>query len=315
MRNNILLTFSDFNQLYEIGIYKEKNNRELIPVEDIDFINLKVKELARNLCSELKANKIKIYNHESELGLLNHIGIRNNEVNNFLLEFYIKYLDQQFLNFLLNFPWKENNVTSVSYQVSKNKDFRSPFISIYGDFLYYFINGYRFAIRAGCFFQTNNKVLVNMYTDIKNIIPKNKNYILLDLYCGIGIVSILLSRFLKKTIGIEVNSNSIEMARYNSKVNNCDNTEFICSEVENALDKINYDNCVVFINPPRRGLYNKVIDKIKSLKNVKQILYLSCCKKTLFRDLNYFNCSYLHIATYDMFPGTEHKEFLVKIIL
>ena len=101
MRNNILLTFSDFNQLYEIGIYKEKNNRELIPVEDIDFINLKVKELARNLCSELKANKIKIYNHESESGLLNHIGIRNNEVNNFLLEFYIKYLDQQFLNFLV----------------------------------------------------------------------------------------------------------------------------------------------------------------------------------------------------------------------
>ena len=38
VRNNILLTFSDYGGNSNIGIYKQKRSRELIPVEKIDFI-------------------------------------------------------------------------------------------------------------------------------------------------------------------------------------------------------------------------------------------------------------------------------------
>ena len=314
MRNNILLTFSDQNNLSDIGIYKHRKTREVINVKEIDFVSFTTKSLATEILNLLKNNKQdNIYNHESNSGLLNHLCIRENENKEFMLEFYIQYHDKSFINFLKNIKWSILNVVSVNYQVTKNKDFREPFLNIFGDFLTYKINNFSFSISAGCFFQTNNTILLIMYNDVINLIKKNYNFTLLDLYCGVGIISILLSSYFKETIGIEVNQNSIDMAKYNSFKNKCENINFICSPVEDALDKINYENSIIFINPPRRGIYNSVIDKIRSLDNVKQILYLSCNKKTLERDLQYFGFNYEILKEYDMFPGTSHKEYLVNI--
>lgn len=314
MRNNILLTFSDQNNLSDIGIYKHRKTREVINVNEIDFISFTTKTLATKILNLLKNNnQDNIYNHKSELGLLNHLCIRENENKEFMLEFYIQYHDKNFINFLKNIKWNILNVVSVNYQVTKNKDFREPFLNIFGDFLTYKINNFNFSISAGCFFQTNNTVLSIMYNDVIHLMKKNNKFTLLDLYCGVGIISILLSSHFKKIIGIEVNQNSIDMATYNSFKNKCENINFICSPVEDALDKINYENSVIFINPPRRGIYNSVIDKIKNLNNVKQILYLSCNKKTLERDLQYFDLKYEILKEYDMFPGTNHKEYLVNI--
>lgn len=314
MRNNILLTFSDQNNLSDIGIYKHRKTREVINVNEIDFISFTTKSLATEILNLLKNNKQdNIYNHENNLGLLNHLCIRENENKEFMLEFYIQYHDRSFINFLKNIKWHKLDVVSVNYQVTKNKDFREPFLNIFGDFLTYKINNFSFSISAGCFFQTNNTVLSIMYNDIIHLMKKNNKFTLLDLYCGVGIISILLSSYFKQSIGIEVNQNSINMATYNSKINKCKNINFICSSVEDALDKINYEKSVIFINPPRRGIYNSVIDKIMSLNNVKQILYLSCNKKTLERDLQYFGFNYEILKEYDMFPGTSHKEYLVNI--
>ena len=315
MRNNILLTFSDHNNLSDLGIYKHKKTRKVINVNEIEFISFATRLLATKILNLLKSNsQDNIYNHETQLGLLNHLCIRENENKEFMLEFYVQYYDKNFINFLKDIKWHLLNVVSVNYQVTKNKDFREPFLNIFGDFLTYKINDFSFSISAGCFFQTNNTVLSIMYNDIINLIKKNNKFTLLDLYCGVGIISILLSSYFKKTIGIEVNQNSIDMATYNSKINKCKNINFICSSVEEALDKINYENSIIFINPPRRGIYNSVIDKIKSLNNVKQILYLSCNKKTLERDLQYFDSKHEVLKEYDMFPGTSHKEYLVSIL-
>lgn len=316
MRNNILLTFSDHNNSSNLGIYKQKKTRELININEINLISNQMKQTATKIHQILKdSNLDNIYNHEKDHGLLNHVCIRENEYNEYMLEFYIQYDDTNFLNGLKNIKWHKLSVVSVNYQITKNKDFRKPFLNIFGNYLTYKINNSTFSISAGCFFQTNNKILSTMYNDIINF-TKKKNYenTLLDLYCGVGVISILLSSYFNKIIGIEVNQNSIDMATYNSYQNKCENINFICSPVEDALDKISYENAVIFINPPRRGIYNSVIDKINNLKNVKQILYLSCCKKTLERDLQHFGSKYEILKEYDMFPGTNHKEYLVNII-
>jgi len=79
-RNNILLTFSDYGGKSEIGIYKNKKSRELIPVELIDLINNKTIIIARNLLLWMKALDIDlIYNYEKNTGIFNHVVIRHNE--------------------------------------------------------------------------------------------------------------------------------------------------------------------------------------------------------------------------------------------
>lgn len=316
-RNNILLTFSNYNNISEIGIYKEKKSRKLIRVEDIDLINNITKQIARKFLNWLTNNNIcNIYNYEKDIGFFNHIALRNNENNEYLIELYLNKPNNLLLEKLKEFDYSKYNIKVVYYQDNNKKNnFRGNFNLLYGDkYLKYNICQNIIGIKAGCFFQTNNQILQIMYKDIINILTKNLNYNFLDLYCGVGILSLLMNNYYNSCLGIEINKNAIEIANYNKLINNKTNCNFVCNPVEDIIEEINLDNIIIFINPPRRGLYENVIQKINKIKaKIKEILYLSCCKKTLDRDLKLFNFKSKLIKTYDMFPKTNHKEYLIKL--
>ncbi len=309
-RNNIIVTFSDYNDEKNVGIYKRKRCRELIKVEDINIMNPESKTLARNILNYL--SNFKIYNYKENDGLLNHLTIRNNENNEFMLEFYIHEYNKNLLEKIKEF--KHNNIKSIYYQIIKNKNnFRNEYVLLKGSkYLDYNVNNKIISIKAGSFFQTNNIVLQYMYKEIVSNLKEGSLF--LDLYCGVGIMSILISENYEKCIGIEINKNAIDVANHNKSANNCENCNFICSSVEDVINTIEIKNAVIFVNPPRRGLYESVISEINSIKNnVNQILYLSCNKQSLERDLKLFDFNYTYINEYDMFPNTNHKEYLVKL--
>lgn len=319
-RNNILLTFSDYDGTKDIGIYKKKGSREIIPVEKIDFISNESKEIARNLVKWIIDNDIdSIYNYERNDGIFNHIAIRNNERNEFLIEFYFHEINQRVINLLKYWNLETVNIKSIYYQLEhKNKNnFRDNFFHLGGNrYLYYKVCEKIIGIKAGSFFQTNNNILHKVYNDLRNLFVKDKDIFLLDFYCGVGVISIIMSEFYKKCIGVEINQNAIDVAEHNCQLNNCNNITFYCSEVENFITNLKSDNkFVIFVNPPRSGLKKEVINKINSIdKNlIIQIMYLSCCKKTLERDLSIFNFKHEIIKEYDMFPQTNHKEYLVSL--
>ena len=317
-RNNVILTFSDYNDYKNLGIYKKKKSREVIKIDDINFINNSFKIIGNLILDFVKKNDYSIYNYEKNIGFFNHLVLRNNEKNELLLEFYFNNNsidDLNILNKLKYLNWSNYNVISIYYQVVKNKnDSRNNFYFLYGKrYLNYMIFNHTFSICSGCFFQTNNKILSIMYQEINEKIKKNKEYVFLDLYCGVGIMSILVSKYFKKCIGIEINNNSIKMANYNKINYNC---EFILGEVENVINKLklNNYNIIIFINPSRRGMYDNVIKEINNLKsNIKQILYLSCYEKSLNRDLLKLNYKNKLIKKYNMFPNTNHTEYLVEL--
>jgi len=309
-RNNIIVTFSDYNDEKNVGIYKRKRCRELIKVEDINIMNPESKTLARNILNYL--SNFKIYNYKENDGLLNHLTIRNNENNEFMLEFYIHEYNKNLLEKIKEF--KDNNIKSIYYQIIKNKnDFRNEYVLLKGSkYLDYNVNNKIISIKAGSFFQTNNIVLQNMYKNIMSYFKEGNLFI--DLYCGVGIMSILICENYKKCVGIEINKNAVDVANHNKKINNSKNCNFKCSSVEDIIDTIDMKNAIIFVNPPRRGLYESVISKINSIKeDVNQILYLSCNKQTLERDLKLFDYDNKYINEYDMFPNTNHKEYLVEL--
>jgi 23S rRNA (uracil1939-C5)-methyltransferase len=135
-----------------------------------------------------------------------------------------------------------------------------------------------------------------------------------DLYCGVGVMSILANESYERCYGIEINSNSIEMANINAEKNNITNIEFMCCPVEDIISTIIEDiseDIIIFVNPPRSGLQKNVIDKLNIIKKyVKQIIYLSCSEKTLDRDLKLFDYSNKIIKKYNMFVETKHVETL-----
>ena len=135
-RNNFILTFSNFGEKENIGIYKKKNSRELIPVEDILLINDKTKLISRTILEWMIINKIaSVYDYEKNEGIFNHMVIRNNEKDEYMIEFYLYKFDEVLVNRLNNYNWDFHNIKTVYYQIqnSNKNNFRGDYTLLYGN--------------------------------------------------------------------------------------------------------------------------------------------------------------------------------------
>ena len=173
------------------------------------------------------------------------------------------------------------------------------------------ILGKKFNISSKSFFQVNTKVCSKIFEKVRNYI-KDKNYIsVLDLYCGTGIIGIIISDLVKSVVGIEVVEQAIVNANSNKELNNVKNISFICDKVENRINEFK-DIDLIIVDPPRRGLDNTSINSILNIKP-KEIIYISCDPNTLVRDLKLLSGGYdiKSISIIDMFPNTYHVETIV----
>ena len=179
---------------------------------------------------------------------------------------------------------------------------------------------YIFKISPLSFYQVNPiqaEKLYNLGIQKANI---TKEDIVFDLYCGIGTISLFMSKYAKKVYGIEIVEEAIKAAKENAKINNVDNVEFIAGDVEKVLSNIIYDRKIipdiVMVDPPRRGLDNTSINNILSIKS-KRLVYISCNPATLVRDLAKLEEMYevKEIVPVDMFPFSKHIETVTVLTL
>lgn len=176
------------------------------------------------------------------------------------------------------------------------------------------ILGLKFKIYQTSFFQINYNVMLKMYQKVIDFY-KDKNYNkVLDLYCGTGTMGMLISKYVKEVIGVEIEKSSIESALECSKINNIKNISFKEGKVENYIDEFKNIDSIIF-DPPRSGLDNHTIEIILKILP-KSIIYISCDPATLTRDLNYLKDKYdiIEIQPFDMFPNTYHVENMAVLI-
>ncbi len=138
----------------------------------------------------------------------------------------------------------------------------------------------------------------------------------LDLYCGIGSLSLLLARNGVKVAGIENSADAIRLAIINATQNNLKAT-FICDDVSKKIRELLQQQWdTVIVNPPRTGLDPVTLRSLLQARP-QQILYLSCMPATLARDLaaaQQAGYRINFIQAYDMFPQTTHVETLVELV-
>lgn len=223
------------------------------------------------------------------------------------------------------------NVKVASVTLNINTDITNTLlgdtnINLYGDeYIEDELCGLKFRISNNSFYQINMKLTEKLYNTAIEFAKLSKVDTVLDLYCGIGTISLMMSKYAKNVIGIEIVDKAIENAKVNSEINNINNAEFICADVNNFFDKnINENNeilnniskaNVVCVDPPRKGLDTNTKNFIKELKPEK-IIYISCDSATLARDLSEFIDVGYKIKKYrlvDMFAHTMHIETCVLL--
>lgn len=174
------------------------------------------------------------------------------------------------------------------------------------------LDSYQFQASPTGFLQNNQEQSFNIYKTIQNLVKEGT---VLDLYCGIGISSLLLAPQVREVIGVENNPDSIKLAKQNGKENGIHNATFINADVKKVVKNLFKEKnpSWVVMNPPREGLETKVVEAI--LENTpKNLLYVSCMPSTLARDLKIFKQAGYMIQkckAFDMFPQTAHVETLV----
>lgn len=196
----------------------------------------------------------------------------------------------------------KNNVQSIV--LNNNVIYGSDYISIN-------VKEYTYTVYPKSFFQINTNMIEKLYDKVKEYAGKGSS--LLDLYCGAGTIGIYLSDNFNIVHGIEVNSDAVEGARLNKKINNINNISFECKKA-NEINNLNYD--VVVVDPSRAGLDNTTINKIID-SNIKRMVYVSCNPITLARDISILKDKYIieDMTLFDMFPNTKHVESVILLKL
>lgn len=308
----------DKNGKSVIGTFANRTH-EIIPIEQCMIQNEQTEKLAKLVFDFIVKNQISIYDEKTGRGLVRHIvtkiGIKTNEIMCILV---INGKQFQKEKELVEYILKEiPNVKSIIKNINmKNTNviLGNQNINLYGDgYINDILGEYTFKISPLSFYQVNPIQAEKLYEIGVNGADIKKNDIVFDLYCGIGTISLFMSKYAKKVYGIEIVEEAVEVAKENAKINKVENTEFISGDVEEILTDL-IDNRkvipdIVMVDPPRKGLDDISVNNILRIKP-KKVVYISCNPATLMRDLAKLEDKYVidSIKPVDMFPFTSHVE-------
>lgn len=301
-----------------MGVFANRTH-EIIPIDTCYIQNEQTEEIAKFIFNFLVNNNISFYNEKTQKGLVRHIvtkiGIKTNEIMCIIVingDSFPK--ENELVRDLKNkFPNIKSIIKNINTK-NTNVILGKENINLFGNgYITDVLENYKFKISPMSFYQVNPVQAEKLYNLGVKYAEITKNDIVFDLYCGIGTISLCMSKYAKKVYGVEIVEEAIEAAKENAKINNVENTEFIAGDVEKVLSNL-IDNKkvipdIIMVDPPRRGLDNTSVENIKKV-SPKKLVYISCNPATLMRDLAKLEDIYeiKNIKPVDMFPYTSHVE-------
>jgi 23S rRNA (uracil1939-C5)-methyltransferase len=176
------------------------------------------------------------------------------------------------------------------------------------------IGGFTFEISVNSFFQTNTPMAERLYESVRDFASLEGRETVLDLYCGIGTVSIFLASQATRVIGVDISKGALADANRNCELNGIDNCEFLCGDVGMVLSQVTVEPELLVTDPPRTGMHKKVVEGILRLLP-ERIVYISCNPATMARDIALLKDRYRveEVQPIDLFPNSYHVESIARL--
>ena len=179
--------------------------------------------------------------------------------------------------------------------------------------------GLTFTLSPQAFYQVNPVQAERLYERAVEYAVNAPTDQVLDLYCGVGTISLFLARHAKKVVGIEIVEPAIRNAKENARRNGITNVEFICSDAAAYARTVVQEGIhpdVICVDPPRKGCAKSVLEDIVRMAP-ERIVYVSCDPGTLARDLRILeDLGYetTWVQPVDMFPQTHSVESVAQLL-
>ena len=187
------------------------------------------------------------------------------------------------------------------------------------DFLSDRLCGSSFQLSVPSFYQVNPDQAEVLYSKALEFAQLTREDTALDLYCGIGTISLVLARQAGMVWGAEVVPQAVDDAVENARRNGVTNARFLCGDAGEAARRLDSQGVrpgVICVDPPRKGLAEEVVDIVASMAP-RRVIYVSCDPGTLGRDVKRFaGRGYVltQAAAVDLFPRTAHVETVVSLV-
>ncbi|MEO2004237.1 MAG: 23S rRNA (uracil(1939)-C(5))-methyltransferase RlmD [Candidatus Poribacteria bacterium] len=181
------------------------------------------------------------------------------------------------------------------------------------------LNGAVFAFAPDSFFQPNTLAAGLLADVVSSMAGLTGSETVLDLYCGVGVLSILLAPHADKVIGMEKMASAVERARTNAALNDTPNTYFLTADLDEGVtllpEGVRPD--VVVTDPPRAGMHASAVQSLRAMAPAR-IVYVSCHPKRQAENLAALCAGDLYYIAetqpVDLFPQTPHVENVALLI-
>ena len=335
-RNKTAEPFFKKDGIIQTGFYSRKSHNVFLAKESLlksEIAKMIIDKFLQKVNSFSGTKKeFKVFNEINNTGFLKQIMVRNNEKNEVMIIVIVNKNSQyNQLSKVLEEMYDENECIKsvyISVKTEQNNVILGKNIHLFGSqYLEEEMEGLKFKIYPNSFFQINKKQALKLYDTAIEFLNEEKNNknngkiyekTVIDAFSGTGTIAMMLSKNIKKVIGIESVESSTLAAKLTSYENSIQNVEFVNGKVEKELPKIlKRENIgAIVFDPPRRGIEEIALKSV--IKNkIEKIVYISCNPATFARDVKILteNGYVLRkVAPVDMFPQTGHIEVVGMMI-
>ncbi len=321
-RNKVQFPVAQEKRGLAVGYYRARSH-DVLDVADCLLQPEAVTTLRRAFKGWMERYRVPAYDEGTRQGLIRHLYVRTNQAGEALccvvangarlphapeLVQALRQAAPALAGLVLNTNTKDTNVIlGPSYRTIWGRDFLEERLC-----------GMTFRLSVPSFFQINRAQTERLYAQALEFAGLTGRETVLDLYCGIGTISLALAQRAGQVIGAEIVPEAVQDAQANAARNQVDNARFLCGDAGEAAFQLAAEGVrpqVICVDPPRKGLAPEVPEILASMAP-ERIVYVSCDPATLARDVKRFGelgYPVVKAQAVDLFPRTAHVETVVLL--
>ena len=297
------------------GFFLPKSH-DIVSIDSCFIQSDKINAALKSVMEFIREENISVYNEKTHRGTVRHVYVRDGG-------------DELMVCIVTNTPEKIKNAEKLAKSLSHlgkislvqnintqktNVILGRKNITLFGNpYIIMNVGDIKFKVSPNSFFQVNTSQMLKLYQKALEYASPSESDTVFDLYCGVGSISLFLSKNAKEVIGVEIVEDAVKNAKENARLNGMENTSFYCGDCGDTVDKLlsgGRKADIAVVDPPRKGCDDKTLELLNRM-NPKKIVYVSCNSATLARDaakLRGYGFKVDKLCAVDMFPQTMHVE-------
>lgn len=307
----------------QVGMYR-RGSHDVVDIADCPLHHPLINRIAAVVREELDRRNISAYDANHKRGLLRYLLIRVSPTYDKAMVTFVTS-ERNYSEVTHLAKWLQRKVPEV-ISVHQNVNSSSGNVIVGRETLKVLgtpdlidqVGDVRLRLGPTSFLQVHHIQAARIYRLVRDWCDLRAGESALDLYCGVGGISLHLAPKAHQVLGIETVAEAVRHAQANAKMNDFSNCRFIAGDVEVLLDEdlpLTGKLGAVVVNPPRMGCAAQVLTAIAEMRP-RTLVYVSCHPGSLARDLALLveqGFRVEQIQPVDMFPQTPHIENVARL--